>query len=90
MKNRHMEHINMNMAHYRHSSKISQTTLAQKLFLDQTTISKYEKGLISPPIELLPKIAEILHCSIEELVLALIETKQTYTSKLNKKSKLGG
>lgn len=80
----------MNVAHLRKKMKISQQQISETLFVDQTTISKYERGLIYPSIELLPKLAEILHCSIEELVLALIETKQTYTRKLNKKSKLGG
>lgn len=76
----------MNVAHLRKKMKISQQQISETLFVDQTTISKYERGLIYPSIELLPKLAEILHCSIEELVLALIETKQTYTNKLNKKS----
>lgn len=69
----------MNVAHLRKKMKISQQQISETLFVDQTTISKYERGLIYPSIELLPKLAEILHCSIEELVLALIETKQTYT-----------
>lgn len=77
-----MEHIFMNLAHLRKTNKISQTVLAQKIFLDQTTISKYERGVMYPSIELLPKLAEILNCSIEELVLALIETKQTYTKRV--------
>lgn len=78
------------LLYLRRKVKISQKVLAQNLHMDQTTISKYERGLNYPSLETLPKLAEILHCSIEELVLALIETKQTYTSKLNKKSKLGG
>lgn len=82
MKNRHTEHNGMNVAHLRKINKISQTDLAQKLFLDQTTISKYEHGVIYPSIELLPKLAEILNCSIEELVLALIETRQAYTKRI--------
>lgn len=68
----------------------SKRDLAKVLNVSHSTINRWENGTRTPPIELLPKLAEILHCSIEELVLALIETKQTYTSKLNKKSKLGG
>ena len=70
----------MQLAHIRKNKKITQFELARKLFVDQTTISKYELGKISPTIEQLPKLAKILGCSIEEIVMALIETKtQTQT-----------
>lgn len=80
----------MTIKHLRQIRNFTQEDLAAQLNCKQTSISKYEKGIAMPKTEQLPKLAEILHCSIEELVLALIETKQTYTSKLNKKSKLGG
>lgn len=64
---------------------IKQSAIAQELNISQPLISSWENGTRTPPIDVVPKLAEILHCSIEELVLALIETKQTYTSKLNKK-----
>lgn len=66
----------MQLAHIRKNKKITQIELSKKLFVDQTTISKYECGKISPTIEQLPKLAQILDCSIEELVFALIETKK--------------
>lgn len=78
------------MKKLRTENHLTQTDLAKKLFISQKTVSAYESGKRQPSIEQLPKIAEILHCSIEDLVLALIATKQTYTSKLNKRSKLGG
>lgn len=65
----------MKLSNFRKETKLTQSDLAKKLFLDQTTISKYEKGKISPPIEQLPKLAQVLNCSIEELVYAIIETK---------------
>ena len=79
-----------NFCKLRKESNIKQSAIALELKISQPLISLWENGTRTPPIELLPKLAEILHCSIEELVLALIETKQTYTRKLNKKSKLGG
>lgn len=72
------------------TNQFKQEYLANEFKTTQQSVSFWINGKRSPSIELLPKIAEILHCSIEDLVLALIETKQTYTSKLNKKSKLGG
>ena len=69
--------------------QITQRTLAKKLHISQSAVSQWNNGC-TPKYEQLPKLAEVLNCSIEELVYAIIETKQTYTSKLNKKSKLGG
>lgn len=66
----------MTLNHIRKNKKITQFNLAKQLFVDQTTISKYECGKISPTIEQLPKLAKILGCSIEEIVYALIETKK--------------
>lgn len=65
----------MTLKHFRQLKDYTQASLAKKLSVDQTTISKYEKGLITPSIEQLPTIAKILNCSIEELVYAIIATK---------------
>lgn len=80
----------MTICELRKNKNLTQYEIATKCFIAQNSYSQWESGKRQPSIEQLPKIAEILHCSIEDLVLALIETKQTYTSKLNKKSKLGG
>lgn len=66
----------MTIKHLRQKVNLTQKVLAQKIYCDQTTISKYEKGIAIPKIEQLPKLAKVLNCSIEELVLALIETKE--------------
>lgn len=66
----------MTIKHLRQKANLTQKVLAQKIYCDQTTISKYEKGIAIPKIEQLPKLADILHCSIEELVFALIITKE--------------
>lgn len=79
-----------NFKNIRKNHEVKQSEIMNQLNISSGCISLWESGKRQPSIEQLPKLAEILHCSIEELVLALIETKQTYTSKLNKKSKLGG
>ncbi len=55
--------------------ELTQQEIAKKLFLSQRTISSWEKGTRTPPVEQLPKLAQVLNCSIEELVYAIIETK---------------
>ena len=65
----------------RKNCNLTQDGLATKLFLTQKTISAYETGQRQPPIELLPKLAEVLNCSIEQVVFALIQAKQNATNK---------
>lgn len=55
---------------------LSQKNLAEKLFVSQRTISWWETGKREPSISVLPKLAEILGCSIEEVVYAIIESQQ--------------
>lgn len=70
----------MTLFHLRKRAKETQSKLAKALLLDQTTVSKYEKGKILPPIIIIPKLAELLNCSIEELVFAIIETQKQEAS----------
>ena len=53
---------------YRQKNSISQRELAERLFVSDKTISRWELGNGLPDIELLPKIAEVLGISIDELV----------------------
>lgn len=57
----------MNIARLRVNRGLTQTELAEKLGRVQTAISKWECGEATPPSTLLPKIAEILDCTIEDL-----------------------
>lgn len=47
--------------------KLSQTQLAIMLEIDRSTIAKWETGESMPRAALLPKLAEILKCSIDDL-----------------------
>lgn len=65
----------MTIKHLRQIQNFTQEDLAAQLKCKQTSISKYEKGMAMPKIEQLPQIAKILNCTIEQVVLSLIETK---------------
>lgn len=52
----------------RHSANMSQNDLAQKLFVTQPAVSKWETGQSIPDIENLTKIAKLFHISIESLL----------------------
>ena len=67
----------MTLKMIRISKKFTQTQVAKNLFVTQRCLSNWENGTREPPISILPKLAELLHISIEQLVYAIIETKQT-------------
>ena len=58
----------MNLKNIRQAQKISQKQLADKLGVDQTTISKWEKGKAYPSINKLKKVSNILICSVDDLI----------------------
>ena len=52
----------------RKTKKITQAKLAEKLFVSEKTISKWENGKGLPDTDILPKLCEILNVSINELL----------------------
>lgn len=48
-------------------SKITQTELSQKLNISRTAVGKWEKGQAFPRAKLIPKVASILNCKIDDL-----------------------
>lgn len=47
---------------------MSQQELATALSVDQSTVCLWETGKTQPRAKLLPKIAEILNCTVDELL----------------------
>ena len=66
----------MSIKSLRQTRNLSQKEIYVNLQVYQKTYSQYETGKRQPKLEQLPKLAEVLGCSIEEIVLALIETKK--------------
>lgn len=58
----------MTIKEMRKLKRVSQKDLAKGLNVSQPAVSMYETGDRQPDISLIPKFAEILHCSIEEIV----------------------
>lgn len=52
----------------REAKKMSQTELANKIGVKPNAVSQYESGVREPKASLLPKIAEILGCTVDELL----------------------
>ena len=57
-----------NVKKYRKAKNLSQEELALKLYVVRQTVSKWEKGLSVPDIEILMKLAEILNISVNMLL----------------------
>lgn len=66
----------MTLKNLRNENKLKIIDVANFLKMQTSTVSQYETGKRQPKIDQLPKLAEVLGCSIEEVVLALIETKK--------------
>lgn len=56
--------------------QLNQNKLATKLNVHQVDVSYWENGKRTPPIELLPDLAKILKCTVDELVDKLIKAKE--------------
>lgn len=52
----------------REKSGLTQQDLATALGVDQSAVCFWETGKTQPRAKLLPKIAEILHCSVDDLL----------------------
>ena len=58
----------MRMKDLRISAGLSQKQLAELINIKRCNVTKWETGVTHPRAELLPKIAKVLNCSIDELL----------------------
>lgn len=58
----------MNLQKIRKAKNYSQEKLARKLSVSQQSVAKWETGQSLPRAELLPKIAKVLDCTVDELL----------------------
>ncbi len=68
----------------RQEKNLTQKQLANLLFVSESAISKWEKGVSHPDIMLLPKLAELLGVTEHEIITASIDT-QSRTEKMQAK-----
>ncbi|MBQ7799602.1 MAG: helix-turn-helix transcriptional regulator [Oscillospiraceae bacterium] len=52
----------------REAAKMTQTELADKIGVKPNAVSQYESGVRAPRAALLPKIAQVLGCTVDELL----------------------
>ena len=61
--------------------KVKQKDLASKLLLSQSAVNLWCKGKCLPTLNLIPKIAKFLNCTMEEVVLSLVDVQENENSK---------
>ncbi len=54
--------------YFRLKNNMKQSDLATKLNLSRTTITKWENNTTNPKLRMLPKIAEALNCTVQDLI----------------------
>ena len=59
----------MNFKQHRVSNNLTQEQVAQDVGVQRTTGAMWESGQSRPRAELLPKLAKLFGCSIEELLV---------------------
>lgn len=53
---------------FRKENGLSQKALSERLGVSQQCVAKWETGRSHPRAELLPKIAKVLNCTVDELL----------------------
>jgi transcriptional regulator with XRE-family HTH domain len=65
----------MNIKILRTGQKMTQAELAEKIGVDQTAVSQWETGQTYPKASLLPKIAEALNCTLDEMFKTSVDNQ---------------
>lgn len=63
-------------------NNITQSQLAAKIGITQQLVSKWVTGGCQPQIDMLPKLAEALNCSVEEIVNCFKEPQKNFSARM--------
>ena len=66
------------ISYYRRLYSMTQEELSRQLGISAQAVSKWEQGLSSPDISLLPLIADVFHISIDELFGRRLQTEPVF------------
>lgn len=72
-----MNTLGQRIAYYRKAANLTQAELAEACSVSAQAVSKWENDLTAPDISLLPRLAELFHITVDELLGA---QKQTVTA----------
>lgn len=65
--------IGKRITKYRHAQRLAQAQLAEEIFCSPSYISHIERGVKTPSLEILVKIADVLQVTIDQLLTGTCE-----------------
>ena len=75
-----MKKINLRISELRHKKKITQQELSDVVGVSFQTISKWENGSVMPDITFLPMLAENFEVSVDQLIVIVPLSEETYSA----------
>lgn len=54
----------------REQRNLTQASLAEKLSINRSTVTKWETGAAKPRVDMLIRLSQLFNCSVEELLSA--------------------
>ena len=63
-----MAKLSENIVVLRHQNKMSQSALAEKLYVTPQAVSRWERGETEPDIETIKKLAEVFNATLEDVI----------------------
>ena len=81
-------HISRNIARLRRKMGLTQTELADRLYVSNKTVSKWESGAGLPEISILPAVAEMYDVTVDELLAG--KRLERFVEKETTESHVGG
>jgi transcriptional regulator with XRE-family HTH domain len=60
--------LGRNIAAFRHRAALNQERLAELIEVEISTVSRYETGTTLPSLVTLEALAEVMHCTVSELL----------------------
>lgn len=84
------ENIAKNIARLRTENNMTQPELAKKLNYTDKSVSKWEHGIATPPIDVLKEIADIFGVTVDDMLRDMSDEEydKIYTAKENKPNKI--
>ena len=63
-----MAKLSENIVVLRHQNKMSQSALAEKLFVTPQAVSRWERGETEPDVDTIKRLSEVFKCSLEDVI----------------------
>ena len=63
-----MAKLSENIVLLRHQNQMSQSALAEKLFVTPQAVSRWERGETEPDVETIKKLAEVFEVTVEQVI----------------------